>query len=236
MNGKVVFFAFLLVTVMVRPPPVAAVTTTISGEMASARVFRGATLHDDWILQSGVRLHGFPRPAGAGILAEVPFSSQPPDFRSGQFSRLELHADYQLPALAGGLIPVIGVREFIYPVTGSPADREVFMTFTLDRFCAPALALNYGLDGALQRELYAEISLGNTWDAAPTFIDLSAGAAFRDNNRDRRGFSHAWVSAGLSRPVLFLSLSAIHRISDRLLPDDRYQVRLVGRIGAAVEF
>lgn len=209
---------------------------TVSADVASAHVFRGETVNADWVLQPGAVFSAFPLPLEVGIWGNLDLSADPPTLEAGQFSRLDLYALYYIPVPDTGLLPSVGFREYLSPVSDAPADREFSLGLSTDLPLSPAARVHYGIDGAMERDGYAELTLGRTWDLAPLLFDLCLGIGYRRPREGPSGFSHAWTTIEAVYPVLSASLTLLHQLDDAVLPDSRFDVRIVGRLGARLTF
>ena len=112
---------------------------TAGATVASAYVFRGATLNDSPVLQPSLETSRAGFTLGAwGNLDLAGYDDL--DLESGQFSEIDLYGSYALP-LPGKLLGVsAGYTEYTYPSSDSDADRELGLSLKVDAFLAPSLA------------------------------------------------------------------------------------------------
>jgi len=221
-----------------------AADASLSVDIASAYVFRGATFNDGLVLQPGLELGGFSIPEGAGsvnvgVWANLDIDDYDGMLADGQFSEIDMYATYEFPFEAANVS--VGYTEYTYPSGGGDADREVSLNASLDVPLAPSLAVFYGLDGGVESTLYIEAGIGHELKLSEA-LSLSLGAAlgYLDPDEGEAGLSHYSLSAGAAFGVFNAAVTWVAQADDQVLPDvadgGGYDVDLYGTIGVALEF
>jgi len=209
---------------------------SLSLDVASAYVFRGATFNDGLNLQPGMEVSGFGG-LSVGAWGVLDLDDYDGEVVKNQFQEVNLYAAYALPVEILDLS--IGYTEYIYPSAGGDADREVGASIGKSvGAIALAADLYYGVDGGIEKQFYAELSAGTEFDLGCIGVELGAAIAYVDPDGGESGFSHFTLSAGLGYGPIGLSVTYIGQIDDDVLPDGAgaYDVEVVGMLSAAVSF
>ena len=205
-------------------------------DVASAYVFRGATFNDGFVFQPGLEVSGLP--VDLGVWANLDIDDYDGAVEDGQFSEIDLYGSYTLP-IEGPEIS-IGYTEYTYP-NGGEADREVTLGAGLDVPLAPSISVNYGLDGGIEKSLYIEFGLGHEIAVSDELsIDVSGALGYLSPDEGDDGFSHYMATLGVSYAMVYGSVSYVGQIDDDVLPDVEdggpYDVELFGLLGVGLDF
>jgi len=222
-----------MATVALVSPAARAAEATVGLDLASAYVFRGVTFNDGLVAQPSLEVAGLP--VTLGVWANNDIDDYNDTFESGQFSEVDLYASYAIPV--EGVDASIGYTEYTYPGAGSVsmvgtnavatrgiADREVSASLGLDAPLAPSIGLYYGLDGAIEEQFYADLSVGHDLDLAEG-IGLSLGALVSykvqpDGSTADDGFDRYELSASVGYSIASVGVTYIGEIDDDVLMVD----------------
>ncbi|MFU8779717.1 MAG: TorF family putative porin [Kiritimatiellia bacterium] len=207
-------------------------------DVASAYVFRGDTLNDGPVVQPGLEValpHGF----ALGVWGNIDIDDYDGALEEGQFSEIDVYVSYALPF---ELLDIsIGYTEYTYPSGGGDADREVDIKFGYK--VGPVdvgFGVFYGVDGGIEKSLYAELSLGSSYDVGAVTVDVGATAGYLDPDEGESGFSGYSLSAGVSYGILGAKVTYYGQIDDEVLVDvgdgGTYDVEVVGMLSLALSF
>jgi uncharacterized protein (TIGR02001 family) len=230
----------ILMTVMMAGVAVAGAArgaeASASLDVASAYVFRGATFNDGLVLQPGLEVAGLP--ITLGVWGNLDVDDYGGALEKWEFSEIDIYASYDIPVEVIGLS--LGYCEYTYPA-GGEADREVSLTAGLDTLLAPSVMVAYGFDGAIERTVYVEASLGHDFELSEcSSLSLGATVGYVSPDEGEAGFSHYTASASLSYKALSAGVTYIGQIDDDVLPDvedgGAYDVSVVGTLSAGIEF
>ncbi len=227
----------LVAVVMMAASAVYGADASLSLDVASAYVFRGTTFNDGLNLQPGMEVGGLGG-LSVGVWGVLDLDDYDGAVVENQFEEVDLYASYALPVEILDLS--VGYTEYLYPSAGGDADREVGLS--IGKSVGPvALAadLYYGLDGAIEKQFYSELSAGTEFDIGCIGAELGAMVAFVDPDEGESGFSHFSLSAGLGYGAFGASVAYIGQIDDDVLVDVEdgggYDVEVVGMLSAAVD-
>ncbi len=213
----------------------------VSVDFASDYVFRGVTLNNGMVLQPGLEVSGFKVgetdiPLTLGVWGNLDLERYYGN-ESGKFSEVDLYVSYDLPELVEGLGWSVGYVEYLYPGADADADRELNLGFSVDTLLSPSLTLNYGVGGAVKKDLYAELAIEHGVDVGHG-ITLTAGSALGcliDNDGDD-GFGVLSLSLAASWKMLTVSGTYYVQLDDDVLTDDLYDTRFVAMVGISHTF
>lgn len=233
--------AVLAVTAMallalVSAPAALAAEATVGVDFNSAYVFRGDTVNDGAVAQPSVSVSGLP--IDLNVWGNLDLDDYDGAKDDGEFSEIDISASYAIPV--EGVNAAIGYTEYTYPQGGS-ADREVSLSVGLDLPLAPTFGVYYGLDGAIDEDLYADFSLGHSL-ALTEDVNLSLGAliAYVDPDMGEDGFKQYELSASLAYKFISIGVTYIGQADDEVLVDvedgGRYDEDVVGTISLSYSF
>ena len=197
---------------------VQATDVTMSADVVSSYIFRGVTLSDSAVLQPSMELD---LPIVLGIWGNLNFDDYTPD-TSGQFTEVDLYANYALPLNIEPFIMTIGYTEYLYPssAAGGDADREINAAFLLDAVLSPTLTIYYGVDGAIERTFYAELELSHSVNISDVVnCEFSCTGAYAYPDKGKRGFSNATIGFDLNYNLFHLGATYIAQLDDKVLSD-----------------
>ena len=187
-------------------------------DIASAYIFRGATLNDGVVAQPYVEVAGLP--VTFGVWGNFDIDEPAPGAADNEFSEIDIYASYDLPI--DGIDASVGYTEYTYPMGGA-ADREIGVNIGLgDLPLGPSLGIYYGIDGAIDESIYADISGGTDVELGEDLV-LSVGVlvAYMDPDVGEDGFSHYELSAGLGIfEWLSLDVTYLDEIDDDVMEID----------------
>lgn len=153
--------------------------TTLGVDVASAYVFRGATLFDKPVAQPYISANiacGLTFGAWSNIALD---DSKTYGGEAGKISEVDLSVEYALPLGKSPIGASAVYTQYTYPntVTGEGTiedptesaedDSEIGLKLALQTDCAldqainPTLAVFYGLDGAIDKAMYVELGVGH---------------------------------------------------------------------------
>jgi hypothetical protein len=217
---------------IVSAPVARAADATVGVDVSSAYVFRGITLNDGFVAQPYMEVSGLP--IDLGVWGNLDIDDMDGALESGQFSEIDIYASYAIPV--EGVDASIGYTEYTYP-NGGEADREIGLSLGLDLPLSPTLGLYYGLDGAIEENVYAEFGIGHELELAEG-VGLSLGALigylYPETGED--GFHQYELSASLAYNIVSLGVKYIGQVDDEVLVDGAYDVEVVGTIGISHSF
>lgn len=227
-----------------------AAEASVGVDAASAYVFRGATFNDGFVLQPYLEVSG---PVTIGVWGNLDIDDYDGAVNDGEFQEIDLYAAYDLPMPESSPFGLsIGYCEYTYPSsvgdgsvttndTDSAADREISLSLGLDTVLSPSLGLYYGVDGAIDKSLHAELSAGHDIEIGDgVTLSLGATIAYEDPDEGEDGFSYYSASAGLGFGCLSASVTYVGQIDDDVLVDVEdggvYDVDVYGMIGVSQTF
>jgi len=208
---------------------------SVSVDLASAYVFRGVTLNDGPVLQPGVEVRGLP--IDLGVWGNVDLDDYNGALADGEFSEIDIYASYTLPTEAVEVS--VGYTEYTYPNARAEADREVSLSAGLDLPLAPSATVYYGFDGGIDKQVFAELSLGHKLEVGENLaIELGASAAYLDPDEGESGIPYYTVSAGAGYKCISAGVTYVGQIDDDVLPDGEfaYDVEVMGSLGVTWDF
>lgn len=169
-----------------------AVSMTASAEVSvdyvSDYVFRGALLAEDSI-QPGFETTAFGETISVGTWANF-------NIDESEFDEIDYYFGYSIP-MDGPVGIDVGYTEYTYPFGGGDADREPYISFgtSLD-VVDLSLLLAYGIDGAIDEDLYLEFGAGSGFDLAENVaVGVSAALGYIDPDAGESGFNHLTLGA-----------------------------------------
>jgi hypothetical protein len=225
-----------------------AAEATVGLDIASAYVFRGVTFNDGPVAQPYVDIGGLVEGLEFGVWGNIDIDDYDGALEEGQFSEIDIWASYTLPL--EGVEVALMYTEYTYPgfgdavlvedaavATQGVADREIGVSAGLDLILAPYVAVYYGIDGGIEKSLYAEVGVGHDLELAEG-VGLSLGAlvGFLEPDEGDSGFHQYEVSASLSYGVMGLGLTYVGQIDDDVLTDDAYDVEVIGMLSLSHSF
>lgn len=230
----------LVLSSVLTPLALAGSTATVGLDYASAYVFRGVTLNEEAVLQPSLSLENSSG-VSLGVWGNFDIKENKADDIGGakqeqQFSEIDIIIGYALPIDSDVISASIGMTEYTYPNAEAAADREVSVNVTLDLPVTTNLSLNYGVDGAINKAMYSELSFEkevlNQGDFA---MSLGASVGHVKPDEGDSGISHGTVSAGLSYSNLTASVTHVIE-TDEDINDLEDQVETYGTLGASFNF
>lgn len=232
---------------LVSAPVAKAAEASVGLDVASAYVFRGATFNENFVAQPSLEVSGLPIDLGVWANFDIE-SDKARGYDDSQFSEVDLYASYALPIEAVDVS--VGYTEYLYPGQGGAAlvdgeavdtqgqaDREVSVTLGLgDVILAPSVSVYYGVDGAIDQNLYAELDLSHEL-ALTEGLALSLGGAvgYLDPDSGEDGFSHYQLSASVTFAPVTVGVTYVDTIDDDVL-GDAYDVDVIGTVSVAYDF
>ncbi len=211
---------------------------TLSLDVASAYVFRGVTFNDGAVLQPGVKVGGLGG-LTIGVWGNLDLDDYGGALEKGELSEIDIYASYALPCTLFDLS--VGYTEYTYPMGGGNADREVGLS--VGKSVGPvdlAAVLYYGIDGGIEKSLYAELSAGTGFELGCIGVEFGAAVGYVDPDKGKRGFSHVTASAGLSYGPIAANVTYVSQMDDDVLPDVQdgggYDVDVVGKLSLVFSF
>jgi hypothetical protein len=205
-------------------------------DLASAYVFRGETLNDGIVAQPYLEVSGLP--IDLGVWANFDIDDYDGNVNDGQFTEVDLYASYSVPVEAVDLS--IGYTELTYP-SGGDADREIGASLGLDLPLAPFVGAYYGLDGAIDGNLYVDFGIGQDFELADGVgLSLGALAGYLSPDEGEDGFKQYELSASLSYDFISAGVTYVGQLDDEVLVDvedgGKYDADVVGVIGVGFDF
>lgn len=236
--SKLVGSGLLAGMLLVGPAAVDAAEVTVGADVASAYVYLGETLNDGFVFQPYLDVAIGQGPLAGlefGVWGNLDLEDFDGELESGQFSEIDLYVSYTLPIDA--LDVSIGYTEFTFPGSEGDADREVALVFGLDEIVYPFIGFYYGLDGAIEKNLYIEAGLEFEVELMDG-LDLGLGAlvGYLDPDEGESGFHQYELSASLSYGIFNAGVTYYGQIDDDVLTDEAYDVEVVGMLGVSYTF
>jgi hypothetical protein len=228
-------------------------TYTAGVDISTAYIFRGATLFDKPVAQpylSADLATGLTVGAWSNVALD---DSDTYGGDAGEVSEVDLFAEYDLPLGGSPIGASVVYTEYTYPntVTGegtaedptvsAESDSEVGLKLSLETNCAldkalsPTLGVYYGLDGAIDKALYAELGLGHTLENVAEGINLILGGTlgYLEPDEGDSGLSAATLSAGLGVGPAVLKVTYVIETDEDVLGIDE---EVVGTLGLSKTF
>jgi len=210
---------------------------SLSLDVASAYVFRGATFNDGLVAQPGLEVGGLGG-LSVGVWGNIDIDDMDGALEGGEFSEIDIYGSYALPVEVIDLS--IGYTEYTYPL-GGVADREVGVSAgTAAGSVDLGIDVFYGIDGGIEKTLYAELSAGTGFDIGAMTAEIGATVGFLDPDEGESGLHNFTATAGLGYGAIGASVTYIGQIDDDVLVDvedgGSYDVEVVGVLSAAVDF
>jgi len=207
---------------------------SVTLDIASAYVFRGITFNDGPVVQPGIEvtLHGLT----IGAWGNLDLDDYDGAVEKNQFSEIDWYLAYGIPV---GLAEIgIGYTEYTFPGAEGDAEREVSLGVGFDVPLAPELAVYYGVDGGIEKDLYLEAGLGHGFALMDGLeLDLGATIGYLNPDEGKSGFSAWSLTAGLSYGMFGASVTYYGQLDDKVLPDGpgAYDVEIVGMLSLAID-
>ncbi len=214
-----------------------AVEVDLTVDVASAYVFRGVTFNDGFVVQPGLEV-ALPAGLSLGVWSNFDLEDYDGAVEKNQFSEVSFDVAYSLPV---DLLDIsIGYTEYTFPGAEGDADREIGIAFGYDfDFFEVELGLFYGVDGGIEKDFYAELGIGTSYEIADGLdLDLGAAVGYLNPDEGESGFSAFVLDAGLSYGIVGASVTYYGQIDSDVLPDGpgAYDVEVVGMLSLALSF
>jgi uncharacterized protein (TIGR02001 family) len=207
-----------------------AAEASVSLDVASAYVFRGTTFNDGLVLQPGLEVSGLP--VTVGVWGNYDIGDYDDALEENEFSEIDIYASYDIPVEALDLS--VGYTEYLYPNAEAVADREVSLSAGFDLPLAPSVAVYYGIDGGIEKSLYAEVGAGHEFTIGESLgVELGVTVGYMDPDEGESGFSHYTATVGTSFGCVGASVTYIGEIDDDVLETD---TDVVGMLSVAKDF
>ena len=216
-----------------------AAEASVSVDVASAYVFRGATFNDGAVLQPGLEVSGLP--IDLGVWGNLDLDDYDGAVEDGQFSEIDIYGSYSLPIESEDVEVSVGYTEYVYPSAGGDADREVSLSAGLALPLAPSVTASYGVDGGIDKDLYVEAGVSHGVEVSEDLsVEGGATMAFLDDDDGESGLSNFTVSLSATYKFLTAGVTYVGRIDDDVLADvedgGAYDTEVYGTIGISHAF
>ncbi|MCS6772134.1 MAG: hypothetical protein NZ740_08945 [Kiritimatiellae bacterium] len=185
---------------------------------SSARIFRGVTLNDGWVLEPAVRGQWLPFEIGATGFFNLEDYDGAAD--ESEFAEVDWDVAVRIPVDT----PAVAVRykEYHFPDLD---EENVWREISADgEFggvpLSPGILVAYGLDGAIEDSFYSEAGIRH--DAAladDVSLRLGARVAYTVPEEGESGFSHYTLSASVSHGMVEFEVAYVGQLDDEVLPD-----------------
>lgn len=224
-----------------------AADVSLSGDFASAYVFRGTTLNKGLVFQPGASISGFPIPeqygsVTAGIWGNYDIDDSDGAVTKNTFSEVDYYMSYALPVEVVDLSATY--TYYGYP-HGGTADQEIALSVGKgigDTGLYASLTANYGVAGAVDGSWYIQgaLSYEKSLSDALTF-KAGVNMAYAIQKDDADGFNDAGAKVGLSYALndnwsINGSLNYVAQLDDKVLTDAEYDVPVFGTLGLSCSF
>lgn len=226
--------------VIIQPMMVLAADATAGIDFSTSYIFRGATVNDSYVAQPYMELSGFPKVEGLsiGTWGNLDLDdAEGGEPKSGQFSEVDLYLAYDLPLNHDMLGVSVGYTEYVYPSADVDADREFGLTISADTILNPYLSTFYGVDGAMDEQVYMEFGVGHVQELGSELaLSLDAMGTYLFQPKDSLaddGFSYARLSATLSYAFLAATVNYYIETDDKVLVIDE---DVQGVLGVSLDF
>lgn len=224
-------------------------------DFSSARVYRGVTLNDGLVAQPSLEGKILPG-VTVGVWGNLDIDDYGKRVKDGQFSKIDLYANYTLPINCDLASVAIGYIEHTFPqglenvtegdvtrIDGAKdAEREVKVAANFDAILKPNLAVFYGIDGAIEKDWYVEGGIGHAL-ALTDDVNLNLGStiAYKNPDEGKSGLSHWTLGATASYKWAELGVKYIGRIDSDVLPNEGrvargYDTEFVGTLSLVKKF
>lgn len=236
--NKIIGSSLLAGMLLVGTSAVNAAEVTVGADVASAYVFRGVTFNDGPVFQPYVDVAGFEGPLAGlefGVWGNLDIDDFDDTLESGQFSEIDIYASYSFEF--EGFDFSIGYTEYTFPGAEGKADREIGISLGFDAIVSPFVGVYYGLDGGIEKDLYAEAGLGFEIELVEDLtLELGALVGYLSPDEGDSGFHQYELSAALSYSIFSASVTYFGQIDDDVLTDEAYDVEVVGMLGVSYSF
>ena len=221
--------------------PANAADANVGLDIATSYIFRGATLNDSFVAQPHFDLSGIPAVKGLSFGSWANFDIEDDDSGSpegGHFSEIDLYASYALPLNSNDYGISVGYSEYTYPRSVSDEDREINSALTIQAVpLSPVLTVNYGVDGAIEEQVYIDLSLGHRFELSSDMsMSVGALAAYLVQAKDSAaddGFSYAEVDASVAFGPIVGKIAYYFETDEDVM---EVETDLLGQIGISVDF
>ncbi|MBT3295528.1 MAG: hypothetical protein HN919_04320 [Verrucomicrobia bacterium] len=213
-----------------------AAEVSVSLDVASAYVFRGATFNDGLVLQPGVEVSGLP--VTIGVWGNLDRGDYDGALVENEFSEIDITVSYDIPVEAIDLS--VGYTEYVYP-GGGVADRELSLSAGLDVLLTPSVALYYGVDGGIKDSIYVEAGVGHEFEVNKDLsVELGVTVGYVNPDEGDSGFSHYTATLGASYAFIGASVTYVGQIDDDVLPGVEdggpYDTEIIGVLSLGHDF
>jgi uncharacterized protein (TIGR02001 family) len=221
-----------------------AADVSVSGDFASAYVFRGSTFNNGLVFQPGAEISGFPMPEEYGSIAAGVWGNY--DIDSVGYDKSLSEVDYYISYALPVTVVDLGVTYTYYDYpNGGDADEEIALSVGKgigETGLYASLTVNYGIGGLLDESCYIQGALDYETSLTEA-LTLSAGInmAYAIQEDDENGFNDAGASIGLSYALtenwsLNGSLNTVAQLDDEVLTDDEYDKPVYAMLGVSCDF
>lgn len=220
---------------------------SVGVDVASAYVFRGITLNDSLVVQPSLtitpesaltQLGGEDVTILGGVWGNFDVDDYEGALEKGEFSELDLFLSAAVP-LSRYVVAETTYTEFVYP-GGAHSDRELLVACTGRTFLSPKLTVAYGVDGAIEDDLYYELGIGHVIEFPNSLavVTLGADVGYMDLEGGGAAFSHYDLKTAILYGPLSVGVTYIGQIDEDVLPDGAfgYDSKWVGSVSLAHQF
>ncbi len=205
---------------------------SLTWDVASACVFRGATLNDRPVAQPSLAVEALPR-LTLGVWGNLDMDRK--DGPDRQFSEVDLSTSYGFEWK--GLDFSALYTEYLYPNSAMPADREVGFSVAYALPIRPSLTVAYGVGGAVRKSLYVEGGLNVGREIAEGLtIGVGGRLAYAAPDGGEDGLSHYVLTAGAGYAFVTASISYIGRVNSDVLSDESYDKKWMAKLSFSRSF
>lgn len=223
-------------------------TVSVTADLASAYVFRGATLNDGVVFQPGIEVSGFGLQEGygsitVGVWGNYDFNDYAPAGAvSSSSQETDWYGSYGLPQFVEGLDLFIGYTEYTYGAGSSDKEVNVGAGYEL---AGIALGLTYyqGVGGNIGTQAYIEAAIGYALELSDALsASVDATAAYLDpSTGGSSGFNDYSIGASAAYALTDTwsvggSLTYIGQGDDAVLSDASYDVSVLGVLSVGASF
>ena len=197
-------------------------TTSANISVASAYLIRGDTINKGPAVQPSLSIttgNGLTFGFWGNFNVEDENDSQ----NEGEFGEIDVYVEYALP-IDSDLVGVsVGAIEYTYPGAynedlKTQSDREIKLAASLNTFANPSLTVYYALEGAIEEDVYGEISVSETVFSKDDFeVGVAAIGGYIDPKVGEQGWRHGTLALTTAYKTVSASFNYIIETDDKVL-------------------
>ena len=174
-------------------------STNASINVASAYLIRGDTINKGPALQPSLSISNS---SGLtfGFWGNFNIEDENENSNEGEFGEIDVYVDYELPLGSDLVSASVGFIEYTYPGAfneelDTQSDRAIKLSASLAPIANPSVTLYYALAGAIEEDLYGEISISeDIYKSKDLTIGIAAIGGYIDPKIGEQGWRHGTLA------------------------------------------